>query len=430
MFGTMLSGVKSEVFGRKKAILTTHFVALLGFLSLRYANSVPMFYLGNFLGGYTEGVYLVVSPLYVSEINQPKIRNYTLSFNMLSFFFMFSITYIIGAMVSWRQTISILMVFPIIFSFTLSVCPQSPTWHMLHGRRSRALKVLTELRGDEAIANREVMRIEQNLKEQKTVKGNHVNSSSYIKDQLAVIAKGTFIRPCSVLIVLFAIGWQWTGEASLTFYTVDIIQEFKIPINPYWISAGVGIYQLFVAIAGVFISAVVPRRKYYIVSGVFVILGAAILGASVRLQKYEWFIDLLSEYTILRWLPVMALLLYFGGYTSGYVTVPYMLLGELLPSNARSVGSCIVVQCSNVSFFFVTKFTPMCVKSLGMDGLFWLFSIIATLSVIFAYFCVPETFGVSLEEIEEHYRGLCYPNDIQNNNNKTKEYANGAYKNE
>ena len=181
MFGTMLSGVKSEVFGRKKAILTTHFVALLGFLSLRYANSVPMFYLGNFLGGYTEGVYLVVSPLYVSEINQPKIRNYTLSFNMLSFFFMFSITYIIGAMVSWRQTISILMVFPIIFSFTLSVCPQSPTWHMLHGRRSRALKVLTELRGDEAIANCEVMRIEQNLKEQKTVKGNHVNSSSYIK---------------------------------------------------------------------------------------------------------------------------------------------------------------------------------------------------------------------------------------------------------
>ena len=74
MFGTMLSGVKSEVLGRKKAILTTHFVALLGFLSLRYANSVPMLYLGNFLGGYTEGVYLVVSPLYVSEINQPKIR--------------------------------------------------------------------------------------------------------------------------------------------------------------------------------------------------------------------------------------------------------------------------------------------------------------------------------------------------------------------
>jgi hypothetical protein len=292
------------------------------------------------------------------------------------------------------------------------ICPESPTWHILKRRKDIAFNVLTALRGDKEVAKMEIARIEKNVEDQKIIQGQR-HKSSYIKEQLNIISKGTFIRPCVVLVVLFAIGWQWTGEASLTFYTVDIIEKFKIPVNPYWIAAGIGCYQFVVALLGVFISAIVPRRKYYIGSGMFVITGAAILGLFVHLQKYDFFVELLKNYPLLQWLPVLALSMYFGGYTSGYVTVPYMLLGELLPSNARSIGSCIVFQFSNISFFLVTKFTPLCVEMLGMDGLFLLFSAIATLSVIFAYFCVPETFGVSLETIEDHYRKLCYPSELQ-----------------
>ena len=45
---------------------------------------------------------------------------------------------------------------------------------------------------------------------------------------------------------------------------------------------------------------------------------------------------------------------------------------------------------------------------LGLDGLFFLFSCVSVGSIIFAYFCIPETFGKSLEEIEEHYRNISY----------------------
>ena len=409
MVGAVSSGMQFDFWGRKKTMMSTQIVALFGFVFLRFANSIPMLFIGNFLGGYTEGVYLFAAPVYTAEINQPRIRNYTLSFNVLAFYICFSFTYVIGSMVSWRQTISILMVLPCIFFFLLFLCPDSPTWHMLKGRKDTALELLIKLRGDELVAKNEIERINENMEKQKLLTEKS-NTSSYYKEQLAIITKGTFIRPCIVLMVFFAIGWQWTGETSLTFYTVNIVQQFNIPISAYWISAGMGCYQFLIAILGVLLSAIVPRRRHYTGSGILVILGAFMLGTFSHLQKYNFFVEFLEANPVFRWIPILAFLILLGGYASGYVGVCHMLLGELLPSNGRAIGSCIVMQINYVSNFLVTKFTPSLIEILGMDGLFWLFSAIATVSVIFGYFCMPETFGFSLEEIEEHYRTLCYPN--------------------
>ena len=416
--GTPLGGLHSDLWGRKNAMMATQILTLLGLLCLRFAQSVPMFHIGNFLGGYSEGVYIPVSALYTAEINQPKLRNYTMSFNMLAYFLTYCVTYMIASFVSWRQTISILIPLPCINFLTLLLCPESPTWYMLKGRTEDAFDTLMKLRGNSEAARLEMKKIQENLEEQKVLQKQSSNQSSYIKETISVLSKGTFIRPCSVLIFLYCIGWQWTGEASLTFYTVDIVQEFNIPISPYMISAGLGLYQFLVALISVFLSAVVPRRKYYIGSGILVMAGAGILGSYCHLQHYTVFTETLKSYPILHGIPIFALLLYFGGYTSGFVTVCHMLLGELLPSNARGIGSCIVVQCSNISFFLVTKFTPYCAKALGMDGFFWLFSIITLISILFFYFCVPETFGVSLEDIEQHYREICYPKKFRKSTEK------------
>ena len=413
MVGALLGGIQSEICGRKKTIMTAQLSSLCGLLFLRFASSVSMFYIGSFLGGYAEGVCSVAVALYISEINQPKIRNYTLSFNMVIYFLMFGTTYFLVSLVSWRQAISILITLPCICFFSLIVCPESPTWHMLKGRKDVAFAVLIKLRGNKEAAQMEMNRIDDNLVEQQLLQSVHCNNVSYIKWQLMIISKQTFLRPCCVLILLLGIACQWTGEASLTFYTVTIIQKFKIPVSPYWISANIGGYQLLVALLSVYISAKIPRRKFYMASGVFVILGAGFLGAIVHFQEYDFFVELSRKYPILQWLPVPAFMVYYGGYASGYVTVCDMLLGELLPSNARSLGICIVVQFSNISFFVSTKFTPYFVEKLGIDGLFCSFSIIAMLSVIFTYLCVPETFGVPLEEIEEHYRKMCYPRNIK-----------------
>ena len=72
-----------------------------------------------------------------------------------------------------------------------------------------------------------------------------------------------------------------------------------------------------------------------------------------------------------------------------------------------------MITLSNISFFTATKLTTYLKETLGLHGMFWLFSGISYSSGIVAYFCVPETFGKSLESIEQHYRKICYGDDAE-----------------
>ena len=43
--------------------------------------------------------------------------------------------------------------------------------------------------------------------------------------------------------------------------------------------------------------------------------------------------------------------------------------------------------------------------------------------MIFAHLFVPETFGRSLEDMEDHYRRICYPNKYKRDANTIKNIA-------
>ena len=56
----------------------------------------------------------------------------------------------------------------------------------------------------------------------------------------------------------------------------------------------------------------------------------------------------------------------------------------------------------------IVKFTPTLIDWIDLNGLFWIYGGIGFGLIIFVYFCLPETFGKTLEDIEKHYRTLCY----------------------
>ena len=133
-FGTLLCGIKSRYLGRKKAVMITHIVSFLGALCIVLANNVLLFYAGNFLSGYTNGVIVGVVPIYAGEINQAKIRKFTGSFLMMIYFLGFSLTYLVGWMTKWKVAAYIPAIWPCIgFIFYFN-------HHLQHHQVGRAVR--------------------------------------------------------------------------------------------------------------------------------------------------------------------------------------------------------------------------------------------------------------------------------------------------
>ena len=382
-------------------------ISVFGFLFLRFADSVWLLYIGRILSGYSFGILFTNTPLYNGEISQSKLRKFSGSLMPTFYNAGFVTTFGLTTVMSWRTTILVMLGFPILNIILLVICPESPTWLMLSGKYEEAVSTLASLRGNEQVAMMEIKRIQQNIEKQKesTVVDDE---SSPLMVKINTMRKGTFMRPFMVVVILLTIGWHWTGGPIIGFYTIDIIKGVKIPMDPYVCAFIIAIFQFVMSILSTILSSFVPRRKLFMACGLFETIGNLILGTMVYFNKNDHLVSISEEYPFVNWIPLVGILFYYGGYFAGYVTVIFTLLAELLPSNARNVGSSLATTGSISSLFILIKFGPTLQEEIGLDGCFWLFSVVTFCSIIFCYFFVPETFGKSLESIEDHYRAICY----------------------
>lgn len=72
--------------------------------------------------------------------------------------------------------------------------------------------------------------------------------------------------------------------------------------------------------------------------------------------------------------------------------------------HARSFGSGLLGVLDNLSLFFATKTAPALNELIGIHGSFYVYSGITLCCAIIFYFTLPDTTGMSLEEIEDMFR--------------------------
>ena len=81
----------------------------------------------------------------------------------------------------------------------------------------------------------------------------------------------------------------------------------------------------------------------------------------------------------------------------------------------------MVIVLAGSSRFGFLSLVPKMELAIGTGYLYLLCFGMGLLTLAFIVFCVPETFGKSLEEIEDHYRALCYGKNPDKQPDKTKE---------
>ncbi|CAM9646223.1 unnamed protein product, partial [Discosporangium mesarthrocarpum] len=103
------------------------------------------------------------------------------------------------------------------------------------------------------------------------------------------------------------------------------------------------------------------------------------------------------------WLAVLAMMAYLAFFGIGMSGIPWTVNAEIYPLHVRSLATSVATALnwmSNVavSASFLTIASP---TVLNKFGAFWLYAIIALLGWVWLFLVMPETSGLSLEEIKK-----------------------------
>jgi len=139
----------------------------------------------------------------------------------------------LGAVFEWRLAVGLVAIFPVCCFVMLLFCPETPVWYIIKGREEDAKKALQKLRGDQNadIVDAEFNRISLSFKiieKEKEINGKKMSTFQEIKSLCSDVS---FLKPFGFLLVIFCVGFEWTGFPAIAFYMVPLLKYDKFYIK-------------------------------------------------------------------------------------------------------------------------------------------------------------------------------------------------------
>lgn len=254
-----------------------------------------------------------------------------------------------------RTLAGINLVLPISFVITFIFLPESPYYYLKFERSERAERSLRNLRSGDI--RTELKNIELNVQEDMKNRGSWGDLLTEATNRKAMwITLGVFTiqQLCgSAAVVAYAQvifnATTGTTNSNAQNSTLDATERVK-GILPYQESIILGCVQVATCVLSVCLVDRVGRKPLLILSA----LGVGLMNGTIGTY---FFFDITNKASVshLHWLPLAALLVYIVCYAIGLSTVPYVIIGEMFPTNVKLYASCIAHIYTGVAMFAVQK---------------------------------------------------------------------------
>ncbi|KAI0108367.1 general substrate transporter [Daldinia grandis] len=152
--GALISGVLTDMFGRKTSIQIGAVIWIIGSIIVCAAQNIPMLIVGRIINGLSVGICSAQVPVYISELSPPSKRGRFIGMQQwaitwgiaIMFFVCYGSSFINGA-AAFRLPWGLQMVPALLLFFGLTVLPESPRWLAKHDRWEEAKEVLVLVHG-------------------------------------------------------------------------------------------------------------------------------------------------------------------------------------------------------------------------------------------------------------------------------------------
>lgn len=400
VFGCLISGKITDIFGRKKIIILTSVIFMCGAVLSGSAPDVRFLIISRLFLGVGIGIASFSVPLYIAEISPARNRGALVTINQLMITVGILVSYITDYCIandadpfSWRLMFHIGFI-PGLMLFTgMFFLPETPRWLISKGRYEDGANVLKKVE-DPDLFDASLNKLKDEIITDET------NRSS-IKQIFTPILKYPLIIAVGIMILT-----EFTGIDTIVYYTPKIFRIAGYISNEQSILPAiiVGVSNVFFTIISLFLVDRIGRRPLYFIGLTGLVITLFTLGLCFHFQNELG--DLFSILTI------ATMILFIGSFAVSFGPLSWLIISEIFPLKFRGLGMSIGAFTLWSSTTLVNYSFLKIVDAFTLAWTFWAFAIMGVLSGIWGYFLVPETKGKSLESIEEHWRQGKTPGEL------------------
>ncbi|KAK7067627.1 hypothetical protein SK128_001258 [Halocaridina rubra] len=389
--GSLIAGAMNLRLGQRVTLLLTLPATLLLWIILAFSPAVWMVLLVRAFLGAAQGFIGAASSNYVVEIADSNMRGRLSGIIDTCRQIGFLLVYVIGTFnLTWRQ-ISVVCgcvtcIPPFIGLFFL---PNSPRWLVTRGRIEEAEKAFTFYRGSHFDVRPELKSVINQFE-------NTTANKTSVREQFhQMLQPGVYPRFILLAFLMFVV--HFTGNIAIATFVVPIFQAANAQLDPYASAVLIGSFRVAGTIAFLLIVDHVGRRTALLFSSAACTTSLVALGAYFYLQNGN------KDVTSVSWLPLTSLLFY-TPFVCAIQAVTSLLRGEILPTALRALGASIMYVVFFTGMFASTQTFPEMITATGEEGAFWVFGGCCVLMAVVVAITLPETKGLSLEQIDDLFR--------------------------
>ena len=376
--GALLGAFPTQRLGRKKTLLWVGVFYSVSAIGSALANDPFSFAIFRFIGGLGVGVSTIAAPAYISEIAPAKDRGRLVGLYQFRLVFGILLAFVSNYLLSgigenaWRWMMGV-EAFPAIF-YTL-LCfriPRSPRWLISKGLLDEAKTIFMQI-DPEGSFDQLVSEINEN--------SNKTSSEESIFDK-----KYRFPLKLAFLVAFFN---QLSGINAFLYYAPRIFEEGGLGESTSLLSSiGIGVTNLIFTFIGISLIDKLGRKSLMYYGSFGYIISLSLVACAFF---FNWGGLLIPVF----------LFLFIAAHAIGQGAIIWVYISEIFPNHLRNSGQSFGVSVHWVLAAIIPSFVPLLFASIGPGVVFSIFAIFMVFQLIFVHYMMPETRGISLEELSK-----------------------------
>ncbi|MDA8566461.1 sugar porter family MFS transporter [Schleiferiaceae bacterium] len=381
VLGSLAGGIPTKHFGRKNTLIWVGVLYLVSALGSGLATDPYMFSFFRFLGGVGVGASTVAAPTYISEISTAKSRGRLVALYQFNIVFGILVAFIsnyllsgIGGANDWRWMLGVEALPAALYCLLILGVPKSPRWLLVQKEDElNALKTLKLLHDNDSAALAELEMIKTHREQ--TTRGINVFSGKYNRSL--------------TLAFLLAFFNQLSGINFILYYAPVILENAGFASSDSLLSSiSIGGTNLLFTFVGLYLIDRMGRKSLMYIGSVGYIISLAMVAYGFKTEANASF-------------NLFFILSFIASHAVGQGAVIWVFISEIFPNSVRAAGQAWGTGTHWVFAALITMLGEVVIESFPGWIIFAVFAAFMVLQLLFTHSMMPETKGISLEELQD-----------------------------